>query len=277
MKIIDGKKYAAEIINNLKDEVALLKKQGKEITMAIILVGDNASSEIYVRNKMQKCAELGIKTVLKRYDTITEAELMQVINDLNNDAAITGILVQSPLPATIDEAKIMNLIKPWKDVDGFSITNMGALALNNEQILAATPLGIITLLEKEQVDIAGKHVVIVGRSKIVGRPLALALLNRDATVTICHRQTPNLKEITKEADILVVAVGKAHFITAEYVKDGAIVIDVGISRVDGKIYGDVDMENVQDKVALITPVPGGVGPMTVASLLTNLVNCRKRY
>lgn len=267
MKIIDGKKWAAEVSESLKEEIAKLG----EITLAIVLVGNNPSSQIYVQNKMKKCTELGIKTVLHHFDNIKEEELITLINNLNNDAKITGILVQSPLPKNINEKKIMSLITPLKDADGFTAENVGALALNEEKIVAATPTGIITLLEKEHIPIAGKHAVIVGRSNIVGRPLALALLNRDATVTICHSKTPNLKEITRQADILIVAIGKANFITDEYVKEGAVVIDVGINRIDGKVVGDVDFDKVKDKVSFISPVPGGVGPMTVVSLLSNIV------
>lgn len=271
MHIIDGKMWANKIIEELKIKVQELKFKGIIPTLAIILIGDNPSSEIYVQNKEKKCKEVGINCLIKRFSAmVKEEEVINVINDLNNDEKIHGILLQSPVP-NLDEAKLMNLISPKKDVDGFNIENLGFLASNEENVLAATPKGIIKLLELENIEIAGKNVVIVGRSKIVGRPLALALLNRDATVTIAHSKTLNLKEVTSKADILIVAIGQAQFITEEYVKNGAIVIDVGINRIDGKIYGDVNFDSVKDKVKAITKVPGGVGPMTIAMLLSNLI------
>ncbi len=263
--------WANKIIEELKIKVQELKFKGIIPTLAIILIGDNPSSEIYVQNKEKKCKEVGINCLIKRFSAmVKEEEVINVINDLNNDEKIHGILLQSPVP-NLDEAKLMNLISPKKDVDGFNIENLGFLASNEENVLAATPKGIIKLLELENIEIAGKNVVIVGRSKIVGRPLALALLNRDATVTIAHSKTLNLKEVTSKADILIVAIGQAQFITEEYVKNGAIVIDVGINRIDGKIYGDVNFDSVKDKVKAITKVPGGVGPMTIAMLLSNLI------
>lgn len=277
MKIIDGKAYADEILNDLKEQVIHLKEHGIIPKLVIIKVGDNPSSEIYIKNKIKQCTAVGIETELKTFTAdIGEDTLIKAIKTLNEDLKVHGILVQSPLPKQLNEKKIMSLIDPLKDVDGFNINNVGALATNNEQIIAATPQGIIKLLEKEKVKLAGSHVVIIGRSNIVGRPLALALLNRDATVTICHSKTRNLKEITLTADILIVAIGKAKFITKDYVKDGAIVIDVGINRVLGKVIGDVDFDDVARKASLITPVPGGVGPMTIASLLANLVKISKR-
>lgn len=271
MHIIDGKKWADQILADLKIKVQALMTKGVIPTLAIILIGDDPSSEIYVRNKEKKCAEIGIKTILKKFPaTIKEEEVISTINELNNDEKVHGILLQSPVP-NLNEEKLMNLISPKKDVDGFNIVNLGFLAANEEKVLAATPKGIIKLLELENIAVAGKNVVIVGRSKIVGRPLALALLNRDATVTIAHSKTSNLKEVTKRGDILIVAIGKKNFITEEYVKDGAIVIDVGINRVDNHLYGDVDFENVKNKVSAISPVPGGVGPMTIAMLLSNLI------
>ncbi len=272
MKIIDGKKCATHLQENLREEVKALIAQGIIPTLTIILVGNNPSSEIYVRNKMRIGEELGIKVILKKFDdTIFENELIAELNALNNDPKVHGILVQSPLPEHIDEAKIMSLIDSNKDVDGFNIINVGALATNKEKVIAATPLGIIKLLEAEHINLSGQHVVIVGRSNIVGRPLALALLNRDATVTITHSKTKNLASITKMADILIVAIGKPNFITSEYIKKDAIVIDVGINRIDGKLVGDVDFASVRDKASLITPIPGGVGPMTVISVLHNVV------
>lgn len=272
MHIIDGKFWANKIAEELKLKVQDLNKKGIFPTLAIILIGDNPSSEIYVRNKEKKCTEVGIKAIVKRLPIdIEEQEVIDLIKKFNNDEKVHGILLQSPVP-NLDEKKLMNLISPKKDVDGFSTVNLGLVASNDEHILAATPKGIIKLLELENIDVASKNVVIVGRSNIVGRPLALALLNRDATVTITHSKTTNLKEITKTADILIVAIGKKNFITEEYVKDGAIVIDVGINRVDNHLYGDVDFENVKNKARAISPVPGGVGPMTIIMLLSNLIS-----
>lgn len=241
------------------------------------MVGNNPASEIYVRNKRKACAEVGIKEELYQFaENTSEEEILNCIIKLNNDESINGIMVQSPLPNHLDEDKIMNYIVPEKDVDGFGISSLGYLASNEEKFISATPYGIIKLLEHENISLAGKNVVIVGRSKIVGRPLALAMLNRDATVTIAHSKTKNLKDITKEADILVVAIGKANFINEDYIKQDAIVIDVGINRVDGKVIGDVDFESCSKKASYITPVPGGVGPMTIAMLLTNVVESFKR-
>lgn len=272
MKIIDGKKIASEIKEKLKSEIS---EQKLNPSLAIIKVGDNPASEIYVRNKIKACEEIGIKSFL--YEKIkTEEELIKLIEELNQNKEISGILVQSPLPSGFDEDKITNLIRKSKDVDGFGIENLGYLAKNEEQILSATPYGIITILEHEKIPIEGRHVVIIGRSKIVGRPLALALLNRDATVTICHSKTNHLKEIAKTADILIVAIGKPKFITKEYVKENAVVIDVGINRINNEVIGDVDFEDVKDIVSYITPVPGGVGPMTIVSLLRNTINANKR-
>lgn len=274
MKIIDGKEIAKEIRENLKKEIT---DNNLKPGLAIIMVGNNPASEIYVRNKRKACAEVGIKEELYQFaENTSEEEILNCIIKLNNDESINGIMVQSPLPNHLDEDKIMNYIVPEKDVDGFGISSLGYLASNEEKFISATPYGIIKLLEHENISLAGKNVVIVGRSKIVGRPLALAMLNRDATVTIAHSKTKNLKDITKEADILVVAIGKANFINEDYIKQEAIVIDVGINRVDGKVIGDVDFESCSKKASHITPVPGGVGPMTIAMLLTNVVESFKR-
>lgn len=274
MKIIDGKAIAKELRENLKQEIA---DNNLNPGLAIIMVGNNPASEIYVRNKRKACAEVGIKEELYQFaENTSEEEILNCIIKLNNDESINGIMVQSPLPNHLDEDKIMNYIVPEKDVDGFGISSLGYLASNEEKFISATPYGIIKLLEHENISLAGKNVVIVGRSKIVGRPLALAMLNRDATVTIAHSKTKNLKDITKEADILVVAIGKANFINEDYIKQDAIVIDVGINRVDGKVIGDVDFESCSKKASYITPVPGGVGPMTIAMLLTNVVESFKR-
>lgn len=274
MEIIDGKEIAKEIRANLKKEIT---ENNLHPGLAIIMVGNNPASEIYVRNKRKVCAEIGIKEELYHYDEdVNEEQIINCIIKLNNADNINGIMVQSPLPSYLDEDKIINYITPEKDVDGFGISSLGYLASNEEKFISATPYGIIKLLEYKNIDIAGKNVVIIGRSKIVGRPLALALLNRDATVTITHSKTKNLREITKNADILIVAIGKANFIKKEDIKDGAIVIDVGINRIDGKVVGDVDFESCKEKSSYITPVPGGVGPMTIAMLLTNVVESFKR-
>ena len=275
MAIIDGKEIALEVKNNLKKEIANL---GITPGLAIILVGNNDASEIYVKNKLKASAEVGIKAEIYRFnEENTEEEIANCIKDLNINPEIDGIILQSPVPSKFNETYLCNLIDSKKDVDGFGLYSLGALASNEPTFIAATPLGILKLLESTNVSLEGKHAVIVGRSKIVGRPLSLALLNKDATVTITHSKTKNLKEIAKQADILIVAIGKAKFITEDYIKEGAIVIDVGMNRLDGKLCGDVDFDNVKAHTSFITPVPGGVGPMTVAMLLNNvLISAKKR-
>ena len=276
MKIIDGKLISKEIRKNIKKDIDALKVKNIIPGLAIILVGNDPASEIYVRNKIKACDELGINTLLYRFkEDNNEREVIELIKDLNCDDQIHGILVQSPLPSAFDEDKIISYVEKEKDVDGFGTFNLGALLSNQEKIVAATPLGILKMLEYENIDIEGKHVVVVGASLIVGRPMATLLLNRGATVTIAHSKTKNLKEITKQADILIVAIGQAKFITDEYVKDGAVVIDVGTNRVDGKLYGDVDFDKVSKKASYITPVPGGVGPMTITMLISNVVEQAK--
>ena len=273
MNTINGKEIALEIRNKLKNEI---KEYNLTPGLAIIKVGNNPASEIYVRNKLKACAEVGINGELFEFnENVNESEIIDTIDKLNNNDTIHGIIVQSPLPKNLNEDFINSFISKDKDVDGFGIYNLGCLMDNHERIISATPYGIIKLLEYENIDIEGKHVVILGRSKIVGRPLALLMLNRNATVTICHSKTENLKEITKTADILIVAIGKANFITADYIKENTIVIDVGINRIDNKVVGDVNFESVKDIVSYITPVPGGVGPMTIAMLLTNVVEIAK--
>ncbi len=277
MKIIDGKLIANEIKKDLIKEVLKLKETNIIPGLGIILVGHNEASEIYVRNKIKVCEELGIKATLYRYnDKNTDEEIIAKIKELNNDRNIDGILVQSPLPNKFDENKIISYINPSKDVDGFGTYNLGALFSDNEQIIAATPLGILKMLDYINVSISGKNVVVIGSSIIVGRPMAAALLNRGATVTIAHSQTKNLQAVTKQADILIVAIGHAKFITDEYIKEGAIVIDVGTNRIDNKLYGDVDFDKVSPKCSYITKVPGGVGPMTIIMLLSNLIIAAKR-
>lgn len=275
MKIINGKEIADKINEETK---GIIKKLNLEPGLAIILVGNNAASEIYVKNKINNCQKLGIKANLYRFDeNNTENDIIDCINKLNIDKNVHGIIVQSPVPKKFNEDYINSFVSPEKDVDGFGIYNMGALATNKTKFLAATPKGIITMLKESEIEVSGKNIVVIGRSKIVGRPLALALLNMDATVTIAHSKTKNLKEVTKNADILIVAIGKPNYITADYVKDDAIIIDVGINRGDGKIIGDVNFDSVKDKVSFITPVPGGVGPMTIASLLNNTVKSANNF
>ena len=276
MKIIDGKLISKEIRKNIKKDIDALKVKNIIPGLGIILVGNDPASEIYVRNKIKACDELGINTLLYRFkEDNNEREVIELIKNLNCDDQIHGILVQSPLPSSFDEDKIISYVEKEKDVDGFGTFNLGALLSNQEKIVAATPLGILKMLEYENIDIEGKHVVVVGASLIVGRPMATLLLNRGATITIAHSKTKNLKEITTQADILIVAIGQAKFITDEYVKDGAVVIDVGTNRVDGKLYGDVDFDKVSKKASYITPVPGGVGPMTITMLISNVVEQAK--
>lgn len=276
MKIIDGKLISNEIRKNIKKEIEELKVKDIIPGLGIILVGNDPASEIYVRNKMKACDELGVDAVLYRFDEVnSEEEIIAQIEKLNKDDHIHGILVQSPLPSSFNEDRVISYVDKEKDVDGFGIYNLGALISNHENIVAATPLGILKMLEYENIQVEGKYVVVVGASLIVGRPMATLLLNRGATVTIAHSKTQNLKEITKQADILIVAIGQAKFITDEYVKDGAVVIDVGTNRVDGKLYGDVDFDSVCKKASYITPVPGGVGPMTITMLISNVVDQAK--
>ena len=273
--IIDGKKIAAEVRANLKEEI---KKLNIVPGLAIILIGHNEASEIYDKNKLKACEEIGINGKLYRFnENDKEDDVIKCLKKLNEDKNVHGIIIQSPVPANFNEEYLNSFIDPSKDVDGFGIYNMGLLASNTPSIIAATPKGILKMLEYENIDVRGKNVVVVGRSKIVGRPLALALLNKDATVTICHSKTKNLQEITSKADILITAIGKAKYITSDYIKEGAVVIDVGMNRDEaGKLCGDVDFNDVVDKVSYITPVPGGVGPMTVAMLLTNVYESAKK-
>lgn len=277
MQIIDGKLIASEIKKDLLKKIDSLKSNNVIPGLGIILVGTDAASEIYVRNKIKVCEELGINAKLYRFDEENgDEEIILKIKELNANKDIDGILVQSPLPYKFDEDKIISYIDKEKDVDGFGIYNLGAMLSNNEYIIAATPLGILKMFDYENINVSGKNVVVVGSSLIVGRPMAIALLNRGATVTIAHSKTKNLKDITRQADILIVAIGDAKFIKEDYVKEGAIVIDVGTNRVNNKLYGDVDFDNVVSKCSYITPVPGGVGPMTIVMLLSNVVDQAKR-
>ncbi len=276
MEIMDGKALAKSIRENLKLEVEELKKQGKIPKLAVILVGNDKASQIYVRNKSKACEELGIEyEEILLEENIEMQELLDIIDNLNNRDDIKGILLQSPIPKHLDINEAFRRISPAKDVDGFNPISVGKLCLNQDTFVSCTPFGILKILEAYNIKIDGQNAVVVGRSNIVGKPMALSLLNKNATVTICHSHTKNLAEITKTADILVVAIGKKHFITADMVKDGAVVIDVGINRTEEGLFGDVDFENVKEKVSYITPVPGGVGPMTIAMLMTNLVKATK--
>lgn len=272
MEIIDGKNLAKEVRAGLKNKVEKLKENGILPNLAVILVGEDKASQIYVRNKSRACDEIGIKYeefFLK--EDITMNELLSLIDDLNNRDDVHGILLQSPIPKHLNIDEAFNRISPEKDVDGFNPVNVGRLCLKQDGFVSCTPAGIMKMLEKYNIDISGKDAVVLGRSNIVGKPMSLCLLNKDATVTICHSKTRNLKEITKKADIIVVALGKAKFLTADMVKDGAVIIDVGINRTENGIVGDVDFENVKEKASYITPVPGGVGPMTIAMLMNNVV------
>lgn len=273
-KIIDGKAISQEIKDELKTQVAQLKEQGVEITLAVIQVGNDPASSVYVRNKKNACAYIGIQSLAYELpEETTEQELIELLEKLNADDTVNGILVQLPLPKHINEDRVLDTIVPWKDVDGFHPQNVGALCIGKPGHVSCTPAGVIQLLKRSGIEIAGKECVVIGRSNIVGKPMSLLLLRENGTVTIAHSRTADLAEVTRRADILVVAVGRPKMITAEYVKDGAVVIDVGIHRnAEGKLCGDVDYENVAPKCSAITPVPGGVGPMTIAMLMHNCVS-----
>ncbi len=272
-QIIDGKAISAQIKDELKEKVAAMKGQGVEVTLAVIQVGNDPASSVYVGNKKKACAYIGIRSLAYELPEETkQQELLDLIDDLNKREDVNGILVQLPLPAQIDEEAVLNRIDPLKDVDGFHPQNVGALCIGKPGFVSCTPAGIIQLLKRSGIEIAGKECVVIGRSNIVGKPMALLLLRENGTVTVAHSRTKDLKEVTKRADILVVAIGKPKMITADYVKDGAVVIDVGIHRNEqNKLCGDVDFESVEPKCSAITPVPGGVGPMTIAMLMNNCV------
>lgn len=276
-KIIDGKQISSQIRQECKERVATLKQEGKEVCLVVVQVGEDPASSVYVKNKIKACEEIGITSKsYKLEENTTEEELLQLIDTLNKDKAVNGILVQLPLPKHMDERVITQAISPKKDVDGFHNESVGALVLGQEGFLSCTPAGIIQLLKRSNIEIEGKHCVIVGRSNIVGKPMALLLLRENATVTICHSKTKNLKEITTQGDIVIAAIGKPKFFDETYIKDGAVVIDVGIHRDEnGKLCGDVDFQSVEEKASAITPVPGGVGPMTIAMLMDNCVNSVK--
>ena len=280
-KIIDGKQFADDLCEKLKTEVATLQKQHNlSPCIAVVLVGEDPASQVYVRNKVRRCEQLGIKSIEHRLSPDTsEADLLALIDELNNDSAIHGILVQLPVPDQINDKAVLAAISPKKDVDGFHIENVGAMAVGENQMVPCTPLGSLMMLQDRLGDLSGKHAVVIGRSNIVGKPMATLLLQQSCTVTIVHSRTVNIQSICRQADILVAAVGIPNFVKADWVKEGAVVIDVGINRieVDGKsrLVGDVDFDDVQSKVSAITPVPGGVGPMTIACLMYNTVAAAK--
>ena len=269
--IIDGKIVSACIKDSVREKALELKNNGEEITLAVIIVGNNPASRVYVNNKKKACEYVGFRSLEYALpEDTTEEELLGLIDKLNSDSTVNGILCQLPVPAHINEEKVIDRISPDKDVDGFSKINVGKLWLGKYDLAACTPMGVMELLKHYDIEVCGKNCVIIGRSNIVGKPMAALLLEKNATVTICHSRTKNLAEVTSKADILVAAVGRAGFVTADMVKDGAVVIDVGINRnAEGKLCGDVDFDGVKDKTSYITPVPGGCGPMTIALLMKN--------
>lgn len=275
-ELIDGKLISAQIKDECKDKVALLKEKGIEVTLAVIQVGEDPASSVYVNNKKKACEYIGANSLSYNLkEDSSQEELLKLIDDLNNDDKVNGILVQLPLPKHFDEDEVIRRINPDKDVDGFHPINVGRLSIGEKGFVSCTPAGIIQLLKRSNVEIEGKECVIIGRSNIVGKPMSMLMLRENATVTICHSRTKNLSEVTKRADILIVAIGKPKMIDASYVKEGAVVIDVGIHRPDPdskKLCGDVDFDSVEPVAGKITPVPGGVGPMTIAMLMSNLVN-----
>lgn len=277
--IIDGKKLAQETREKLKIQCDELKEKGIQPKLAVIMVGEDQASQVYVRNKSKACKEVGIE--FEEYllpQTTKQEELIELIEKLNKDNKISGILLQSPIPKELDINEAFKTILPEKDVDGFHPVNVGKLTLNQDTFVSCTPFGIMKMFEKYNIDLTGKDVTIIGRSNIVGKPLIQCCLNKNATVTVCHSKTKNLKDHTQNADIIISAIGKSKFITKDMVKQGAIVIDVGINRgEDGKITGDVDFENVEPKASYITPVPGGVGPMTIAMLMNNVIKAAKNF
>jgi len=272
--MIDGKKISGEVKDELKLKVTKFKEEGKEICLAVIQVGNDPASSVYVGNKKKACEYIGIKSLSYELpEETSEDELIRIVEELNERTDVNGILVQLPLPKHMNEDKIIQTIHPSKDVDGFHPQNVGALSIGQKGFVSCTPAGVIELLKRSNIEIQGKECVIIGRSNIVGKPMAQLLLKENGTVTICHSKTKNLAEVTKRADILVVAIGKPRFITKEYVKEGAVVIDVGIHRDENnRLCGDVNYQDVVDHVSAITPVPGGVGPMTIAMLMKNCVD-----
>lgn len=278
VKIIDGREISAAVKQQIKEEVVSLNKQGIEVGLAVIIVGDDPASKVYVANKEKACEQLGITSYKYALPAeTTNEELLSLIEKLNNNKKVNGILCQLPLPKHLDEKLIINSIVPEKDVDAFHPQNVGKIMIGDFDFLPCTPAGVIEMLKYSGIEMSGKKCVVVGRSNIVGKPMAMLLLHNNATVTVCHSRTVNLKEECANADILVVAIGKAKFVTADMVKEGAIVIDVGMDRDEnGKLCGDVDFDSVSQKVGAITPVPGGVGPMTIAMLMKNTLTAAKK-
>lgn len=276
-QIINGKEVSKATREKVKGMVTeFVKSSNRQPCLAVIIVGEDPASQTYVRNKILGCAEVGMKSLSYELpETSTNEDVAKIINDLAVDSNVDGILVQLPLPKHLDERYLLSLIPDSKDVDGFSPNNLGLLAMNAPRTVSCTPFGVMELIASTGVDIAGKRAVVIGRSNTVGKPMAMLLLNANATVTVCHSKTQNLAEVCREADILVAAIGRPRFVTADMVKPGAVVIDVGINRVDGKLVGDVDFENVEPIAGYITPVPGGVGPMTISMLLYNTLMAAK--
>lgn len=276
--IINGKQISENIRAKLREEVQKLSAQGFKPGLAVVLVGDDPASQVYVRNKEKACVDLGYYSEVHRLPgTTSQEDLLALVDKLNRQETIHGILVQLPLPKHIDEKSVIDAISVEKDVDGFHPVNVGNLVIGDDSLLPCTPAGVIELIKETGVDLAGKHAVVIGRSNIVGKPVSLLLQRENATVTMCHSRTVNMKELTKQADILVVAIGRANFVDASYVKPGAVVIDVGMNRLEnGKLAGDVDFESVKEVSGPITPVPGGVGPMTITMLMQNTLIAAKR-
>lgn len=275
--IIDGKVVSQSVKERVAEEVKELNKNGISVCLAVILVGNDPASQIYVANKKKACEQLGI--ISKEYilpENTTQQELLNLVDSLNSDISVNGILCQLPLPKGLDEKAVIAAISPDKDVDAFHPVNVGKIMIGDYDFLPCTPAGVMEMLKYYNIDICGKNCVVIGRSNIVGKPMSMLLLHKNGTVTICHSKTENFAEITSKADILVAAVGKAKFVTADMIKDGAVVIDVGMNRENGKLCGDVDFENAEKKASYITPVPGGVGPMTIATLMQNTVTAAKK-
>lgn len=277
--IMDGKALSLKLKEQMKQRIAQLKQQGINPKLVVVLVGDNSASQVYVRNKHKSCGEVGIESeVITMPEQTTQQELLEVVERLNQDETVDGILVQLPPPKQIDEKTVLRSILPEKDVDGFHPVNVGLLSIGDECFAPATPSGIIAMFQEYGIDIAGKNCVVIGRSNIVGKPMAALLLKNNATVTICHSKTEDLASYTRRADVVIVATGRRHTLTAEMVKEGAVVVDVGMNRNEqGKLCGDVDYEEVKEKASFITPVPGGVGPMTITELLENTIQAAQRH
>ena len=277
--IMDGKALSLKLKEQMKQRIAQLKQQGINPKLVVVLVGDNSASQVYVRNKHKSCGEVGIESeVITMPEQTTQQELLEVVERLNQDETVDGILVQLPLPKQIDEKTVLRSILPEKDVDGFHPVNVGLLSIGDECFAPATPSGIIAMFQEYGIDIAGKNCVVIGRSNIVGKPMAALLLKNHATVSICHSKSEDLASYTRRADVVIVATGRRHTLTAEMVKEGAVVVDVGMNRNEqGKLCGDVDYEEVKEKASFITPVPGGVGPMTITELLENTIQAAQRH